>query len=220
MSNLPSPGRVIDELWPQDHDPKGGPQVFAMVDSGRDERIAPAMEKVPGAEVMFRGDGTPEVAAVAPWLLQLQPKQAITKWLISEGWGNSWGVLMEARTSVRDLVRHFRPCLTAQYRKKKLFFRIFDPRVLRVYLPTCHPDELKAIFGPVRRFVMETWDSDTAVEFQMERGRLLTREIRLYTLDGRATMPDWARREKAVKPEPAATEKSGRRDRRTRIYRG
>ena len=208
-------------MWARDHDPEGMDQVFAMVDGARDPRIAPAMEQLPGAEIMFRGDGSEAVAAVAPWMLQLQPKQELTKWVLSEGWGNSWAVFMEARSSVRDLVRHFRPCLTATYRKKKLFFRVFDPRVLRVYLPTCHPDELKAIFGPVRRFVMETWDPNVAVEFRMERGRLLTRNIRLYTLDGRATMPDWAKRTEPVQPEAPAESGGGRRrDRKTRIYRG
>ena len=36
-----------------------------------------------------------------------------------------------------------------------VFFRYYDPRVLRTYLPTCEPDEIKTVFGPVKEIVME-----------------------------------------------------------------
>jgi hypothetical protein len=33
--------------------------------------------------------------------------------------------------------------------KPCLLFRYYDPRVLRVYLPSCRPSELETVFGPV-----------------------------------------------------------------------
>ena len=38
---------------------------------------------------------------------------------------------------------------------ERVYFRFYDPRVLRVYLPTCSSSELKGVFGPVGRFVVE-----------------------------------------------------------------
>jgi hypothetical protein len=38
---------------------------------------------------------------------------------------------------------------------KTFYFRFYDPRVLRVYLPTCNAEELDMFFGPVRNFFME-----------------------------------------------------------------
>ena len=38
---------------------------------------------------------------------------------------------------------------------QEYFFRYYDPRVLRKYLPTCTPEEVRSFFGPVRSFIAE-----------------------------------------------------------------
>jgi len=59
---------------------------------------------------------------------------------------------------------HLRRFLTVRTEKgKKLLFRFYDPRVLRLYLPTCTSTELNTFFGPVERFVCEGGDSQTAL---------------------------------------------------------
>jgi len=40
-------------------------------------------------------------------------------------------------------------------RGNRLVFRYYDPRVLRVYLPTCSPSELRTVFGPIECFWAE-----------------------------------------------------------------
>jgi hypothetical protein len=37
---------------------------------------------------------------------------------------------------------------------RKAYFRYYDPRILRTYLPNCHPAELRAFFGPVQSFAV------------------------------------------------------------------
>jgi hypothetical protein len=49
-----------------------------------------------------------------------------------------------------------------------MLFRFYDPRVLRVYLPTCWPGELTRMFGPVESFVMESAEGNV---LQMRQGR-------------------------------------------------
>ena len=39
---------------------------------------------------------------------------------------------------------------------KDMYFRLYDPRVLRVFLPTCTPDELTDFFGPIGTFLIES----------------------------------------------------------------
>jgi hypothetical protein len=41
---------------------------------------------------------------------------------------------------------------------KIVYFRFYDPRVLRAYLTTCTDDEIRTFFGPVHRLVMEEED--------------------------------------------------------------
>ena len=39
---------------------------------------------------------------------------------------------------------------------KQVYFRFYDPTVLRQFLPACLSKEAREFFGPVRSFLMET----------------------------------------------------------------
>jgi len=41
---------------------------------------------------------------------------------------------------------------------KFLYFRFYDPRVLRVFIPSCTDQQLIQFYGPIRRFWMENED--------------------------------------------------------------
>jgi hypothetical protein len=47
-----------------------------------------------------------------------------------------------------------------------LYFRFYDPRVLRVFIPTCTPEESADLFGPISRFVVEGEDLDHPLQFR------------------------------------------------------
>lgn len=55
-------------------------------------------------------------------------------------------------------------------------FRYYDPRVLRVYLPTCRPDELRTVFGPIRSYLVEGEDG-SLIEFEFDGNVLTQRQI-------------------------------------------
>jgi hypothetical protein len=44
--------------------------------------------------------------------------------------------------------------------------RFYDPRVLRLHIPTCTPEESTDLFGPISRFVMEGEDLDNPLQFR------------------------------------------------------
>jgi hypothetical protein len=69
--------------------------------------------------------------------------------------------------------KHFRRFLTVHDSDgKPLLFRYYDPRVLRVYLPTCTAEELQTIFGPVLCFLQEGENPAELLRFQVTRGAL------------------------------------------------
>jgi hypothetical protein len=70
--------------------------------------------------------------------------------------------------------------------RRKLLFRYYDPRVLRVFLPTCDPAQLWQIFGPIQRFDMEGADSSQFLRFRIvpEPGRSLVLRSWSYPLSG------------------------------------
>jgi hypothetical protein len=78
------------------------------------------------------------------------------------------------------LRRHLREFLVVRDPMgNSLMFRYYDPRVLRVYLPTCNRTELSTIFGPVERFWMESADSGILLEFGLDEGKLIERQVSL-----------------------------------------
>jgi hypothetical protein len=50
---------------------------------------------------------------------------------------------------------------------KLLYFRFYDPRVLRRFLPTCDAEQLRQLFGPIDAFVMEGDDPHQCIEARL-----------------------------------------------------
>jgi hypothetical protein len=100
-------------------------------------------------------------------LINLKRKDSFTDWLLSNGWGKSWGIFLQSSASLKELQRHFRQFLMVYDEKgTPLYFRHYDPRVLRVYLPTCNESELKTVFGPVHHFYVEGKEENLLIEFR------------------------------------------------------
>jgi hypothetical protein len=79
-----------------------------------------------------------------------------------------------SRADLRALRRHFRTLLIVHdSTAKPLYFRYYDPRVLRVYLPTCNADELSAIFGPVEKYLLEEEQTGAILSFHTNAGALV-----------------------------------------------
>lgn len=164
--------RVLDALWPP-----GLParmSVFAIVDGARNDRIYGAVHGtyLP-KDCLYSGDLPWQLQMTAPYLVQLERDDRFTKFLITSGWGDSWGTFLRTETGIKQLRRHLREFLRVRDESgRRLVFRYYDPRVLRVYLPTCWPAELNTFFGPVSAFVMEGESPGEILEFRNERGTL------------------------------------------------
>lgn len=159
------------ELWPQrlKHD---APKVYALLDGARDPRIE-SIVRASDAEFtcLYAGELSPDLSAAAPYLLHLEPGQPYTLNLLEEGWEQSWGVYVVAAAHVtfKELRRHFRTLLRAtDPQGNVLVFRFYDPRVLRVYLPTCTAEERAAFFGPVSTFVAETGTGHSLIVYPQQ----------------------------------------------------
>ncbi|MGZ5443996.1 MAG: DUF4123 domain-containing protein [Thermoanaerobaculia bacterium] len=155
-------GPLTDVLWPAPL--TAAPSTaFALIDAAADDTIFPALVAADCEWLcLYRGNAAVSMAEVAPYLVQLDPYTRFTSWLFDRGWGKSWAVFAIAPVPIERLQTHFRRLLMAHLPDgRNVFFRFYDPRVLRAYLPTCTDDELRTVFGPVARYAME--DSDGGV---------------------------------------------------------
>ncbi len=156
--------------------------IWMIVDGARDRRIFPMLlECHLEYSCLYSGPLHPAMEMAAPYLVQLDYDYRDTHRFIREAWGNSWGIFLRADVGMNTLKRHLRGFLVVgRPDGKRLVFRYYDPRVLRVYLPTCTSQELATVFGPIDCFWMEDEDPDTLLEFRIEEKRLL-RKPRLLT---------------------------------------
>jgi hypothetical protein len=116
---------------------------------------------------LYRGDLEPEVAHVAPWLVRLDPTSDFAHWLVGEGWGRAWFTLVLGTQALQVLRSQFRRLLMVQLPDRRIvYFRFYDPRVLRLYLPECGPGEAEAVIGTQLAFITEAPDPDSLLLFR------------------------------------------------------
>jgi hypothetical protein len=178
---MASPPRspVVEALWPPGQSASLG--VFAILDGARDERIYGLVDgtRLP-KDCLYSGDLPWQMQLTAPYLVQLDREDRFTRHVLAGGWGNSWGTFLRAEAGIKQLRRHLRQFLRVRDEAgHRLIFRYYDPRVLRVYLPTCTPSELETVFGPIHSFAMEGESPDEILEFRYEGSRLLTHRAAL-----------------------------------------
>lgn len=127
---------------------------------------------------LFRGELQPDMAEVAPYLVQLEQGSEFTNWVIGQGWGNHWCIFASSEANFRQLRTHFRTFLIVYDETgRPLRFRYYDPRVLRTFLPTCTTEEVTTIFGPVTSYILEDANSDALLSFQISSGALKQKQV-------------------------------------------
>ena len=174
-------GSIRDRLFA---DPEA--KVYAILDGASVPGLLPRLAPHAGEyECLYRGDMTPDLAAAAPYLVSLKDDSELTDWIIAQGWGRHWGVFVLGDSALPVMRRHFRSFLIVHTAEgKPLYFRYYDPRVLRVHLPMCNAEELQSIFGPATAFLMEAERPDVMIDFRLkEDGALATGKTSLAPED-------------------------------------
>lgn len=164
---------VTDTLFSQE-----GMNVFAVLDGASVPDLLQTLHQhQPEYVCLYRGQLEPDIASVAPYLVQIHSGTPLTHWLIKNGWGEHWGIYALTDADLTAMRKHFRKFLTVHDSEgKPLLFRYYDPRVLRIYLPTCNAEELRTIFGPVSSYLVEGEDANTLLSFQFDKNELQQRQ--------------------------------------------
>lgn len=141
--------------------------VYAVVDGAKVPLLLDvfAEHEVEGA-CLLSGRLEPAVAAVAPYVVQLEPGSRLSEWLLGDYWAADALIVLRTEHGPGAVVSYLRGLTVAKLPDgSRAYFRFFDPRVFRAYLPTCTDEEQDAFFGEVAEsFWVEAGAGATAVE--------------------------------------------------------
>ena len=164
--------QIAQFLWPAG----SHRSVWAVLDCARDPGVYAALV---ASRLEFRclysGRLPRALEQAAPQLVELLPGNLLTAQLLGPAWGASWGVFLTT-TEPENLRHHLRKFLKVRDDAgRSLLFRFYDPRVLRVYLPSCRSEEGAQLFGPVTSFVVEGERGSSVIEFAFDGTNVLPR---------------------------------------------
>jgi hypothetical protein len=141
-------------------------------------------EYTPFHVCLFRGVEDPQLAKAAPYLVRLEADSPFAEWLLTEGLGKHWGIfaIVSEDTPFIDLRKHFRDMVRVSLPNgETVLFRYYDPRVCKLFLPTCDQKQLREFFGPVNKYFIESnSEGDEASEFisySLEMGALQQQSV-------------------------------------------
>jgi len=155
-------------------------QLYIILDAARVEQM-PAqlfeLEDDPEYISLFFDTPQAELIDVAPYIVKVEMESRLLAWMLDEGWGKSWGIFISATMELEQLFEQLRQFLkVTDSQGEELFFRFYDPRVLRTFLPTCNFQEIMQFFGDVGSYMAESEDGGMLLEFSKGDGRLEVNE--------------------------------------------
>ena len=171
-----TPESVRTKLWREGADK----HVYVILDGAQNDSLLDVFDDTEdlARECLFTGKLEPDMAEVAPYLVELHEEDAFTKWLFEQGWAQNWGIFLVSRGDLGEVWRHMRQH-TRVYGpdRTRLFFRFYDPRVLAAFLPTCDAKQLQDFFGLVDLMVAEVEGGGAANVYSLADGKLVTEVV-------------------------------------------
>jgi hypothetical protein len=132
--------------------------LFAVVDASVGARPLQLLrEAVDEHRSLYEGIRGEALAGSAPYLVGLRPDSGLLERLLAEGWGARWGIYLACARPFRDVRQHLRRFLIVEDDDsgQRYLFRFYDPRTLRVFLPSCTPRQRQDFFGEIAAFLAE-----------------------------------------------------------------
>lgn len=128
-----------------------------------------------------------QIKEISPLIFRFSANSKFCEWFYLNCWGGFCGVLISAKTfSIYDLFGHFKNFLTIQTEDNEvLYFRFYDPRVLKIFLPTCDQNQLLEFFGPIESFICEGDTKEEAIRFWHQNGTLMQEVLTVEQVFGK-----------------------------------
>lgn len=147
--------------------------LYALLDAARDDEILTLLYGMaPGAfQSLYDGASEARLGPSGPYLVALSDHDDLLKAILRKGWGQGWGIFATARGDFGQVRKHFRSLMMVKRVSdgSEMYFRFYDPRVIRPFLPTCSPEQVRQMFGPASAYIAEAQGGVAAVRFTPDR---------------------------------------------------
>ncbi len=133
--------------------------LYAVLDAARDDRILQILrESVEPHQSLYEGQAGEPLEDVAPYLVgPMAPESRLLERLVLEGWGRRWGIFCTSAEPFAQVRRHWRRFLMVELETdgQRVYFRFYDPGVLRIFIPTCTERQIQEFTAPLASLLFE-----------------------------------------------------------------
>lgn len=158
VSGQPKPDAYILHQYIEQHR-KPDDILYAVVDAVKDYRLAVASRDMLGEPLRPLFKKAPRhMERVGPYLARIQCTTRYPEYmkLWSERLWDNAGFFFLTNAWPQAVRSHLRMLFKVRDEQgNKFYFRFYDPRVMRAYLPTCTAKECRTFFGPIRSILVE-----------------------------------------------------------------
>lgn len=137
--------------------------LYAVIDAARSERALQLVEEsIDPYASLYDGEQGRAFDDIAPYLVHLQSNSWLLERLVIEGWMDAWGIYVESHANFDALRRHLRQFLMvdAEGESHRLFFRFYDPRVLRTFAEIITTNQRTELFRSLDALYFEGLDGN------------------------------------------------------------
>ncbi len=85
-------------------------------------------------------------------------------------------ILAETDKDIKTLATHFREFIYSIVDGQEYYFRFWDARILKNYLPKCEPEQLHYFFGDITSFKTDGSNSGSSIVFDIHKEKLRIKE--------------------------------------------
>ena len=139
--------------------------------------IVKARELNPSYILLFTGIFK-NVESVSPYIFVFELNSNFSDWYFDNGWGKALGIIIYSKSSIKRLRKQLQFLLKVETTsRKEYYFRFYDPRVFRIFLPTCDLNQFNLFFNQIDFYVCEDENPKNALIFSLEEEELVTKII-------------------------------------------
>lgn len=147
--------------------------LYMIIDGARDRRLVElARQHVETHQSLYEGAAGENFEDMAPFLVgPMKAKSALLDRFVLEGWGKRWGIYCTSRNKFAEVRRHFRRFLMVELesRQEKVYFRFYDPGVLRVFWPSCNTGQKRELSEGLEEIFVEEADLSLSALLRADR---------------------------------------------------